>query len=700
MYFVIFTALLRAIAQKLIPGMSYSNRVAILQQTSTSTSMVETPPTTPGPSEPKASSVEETAGDRASLPPLQRVLTADTARNTILHEYSQLSLAIDTPTGTDPLAPIRALRQIHLSRLRQQLVEVEKNARLRSGARGSQARKELLAFEKRVQEAEAQGSQPDGEIDVHTIEIETREALRLWTELQSQISLQGSAADAEKRAITILTGLGFTAEKTRKEKRFRDLSGGWQMRCLLAETLFQDSADTMILDEPTNYLDLLGIVWLQRWLYGADADEPASHSSYHDDNTAVRGGMRRQGKVVLIVSHDRDFVDTTCQETIVLRDKNLVSFKGPPSAYDATLRLRIAHMTRLKEAQDRQTRAAEKSITSNMRDAKAKGNDNQIRAAKSRQKRLEERSGLQVSSTTGGRFKLNRDRGGYHDSLRNEIVVPTLEEGGRGLLLPEASELRFPGSLVSLEGVGWRYKSKAPKGSSSVMVLQGVDLVVHMGDRIGIVGLNGCGKTTLVKLITEVGRKPTEGSVTRHAQLKMGYYSQHAVEGLQAIQDPSLTALSLMMREVEDGLSEGEVRGLLGSLGLRGRIASDVPISKLSGGQLVRLALARIIWNSPNLLVLDEITVHLDHYTVAALIDALKDYEGALLLVSHDRFLIRCVVEGRGMGEDDEDEKEDVEDDSRRKIVYLLKGGELKPLEGGVEDFERSLEKRLKKLAL
>jgi ATPase subunit of ABC transporter with duplicated ATPase domains len=654
-------ALLRAIAQKLIPGMSYSTRVAILQQTS-ETAVSEHPSSTRlvGNCDADATKPPSKLLDRTTLPPLARILSADKSRNLILHEYEQLSNAIDN--ASDALAPIRALRSIQLSRLRKQLVEVDKNARLRSGARGLAARKELISFEKKVEEAEELCAQADPEIDAAAIERETDEAVGIWTVLQGQAESYGSAAAAEKRALAILNGLGFS--EAMRGKPFKNLSGGWQMRCLL----------------PTNFLDLLGIVWLQRFLLELLSGEEGGS-----------GNAKRGGRFVLIVSHDRDFVDSVCTETLILRDKTLVPFRGTPSAYEADLRSRILYMSRMKGANDRQVKAVEKSISADMRDAKARGNDNKIRAAKVRQKRLE-RTGMQVSST-GTRFKLSRDRQGWHHDLRGEIEVPTEERGMGGMTLPEASGLRFPGALVSLEGVGWRYKAGLP------MVLQRVDLVVHMGDRIGIVGLNGCGKTTLVKLITEAGRKPTAGSVGRHAQLKLGYYSQHAVEDLQALEDPTLTALSLMTTEVDGALSEGNIRGRLGSLGLPGRTASDVPISKLSGGQLVRLALARIIWNSPNLLVLDEITTHLDHYTVSALIDALKDYDGALILISHDRFLIRCVVQGQSM-DDDGDDAEDVEEDTRRRIVYLMKGGKLKSMVGGVEDFEKSLERRLLKLVL
>ena len=623
--------------------------------------------------------------DRASQTPLQRVLSSDTFRNNILHEHSILSAAINS-TGDDAFAPIRALRLIRLGRLKEQVRQAEKNARLRSGARGLQARKELRLLEEKVGNADVEARITTlADIDAVVIAAETSAALDLWTDLQGQIeSYSGNAAaDAEKRAISILRGLGFTTERMMKNKTFAELSGGWRMRCLLAETLFQPS-DMMILDEPTNFLDLLGIVWLQRFLLSGN-------------DLAQEGKDTTPSRVVVVVSHDRQFVDSVCDETIVLRDQTLLTFKGTPSAYEADLRSRISHMSKMKEANDRQVKMMEKSIGENLREGKAKGNDNKVRAAKSRQKRLEERMGLQVSAS-GGRFKLNRDRLGWHDSLRDEIEVPT-EESGRSIVLPEVTGLRFPGSLASLEGVGFRYQKSMP------LVLENINLVVHMGDRIGIVGLNGCGKTTLIKLITDAIRVPASGTMTKHPQLKLGYYSQHAVENLQQYAEPNSTALSLMTQQVASALSEGDIRGLLSSLGLPGRTASDVPISKLSGGQLVRLALARVIWNSPNLLVLDEITTHLDHYTVSALIDALRDYEGAVLLVSHDRFLVRGVVEGQGGGGEYEEEELErggsgEKETERRRIVYLLKGGRLKVLDGGVEDFERSLEKRLERLSL
>lgn len=231
------------------------------------------------------------------------------------------------------------------------------------------------------------------------------------------------------------------------------------------------------------------------------------------------------------------------------------------------------------------------------------------------------------------------------------------------------------------------------------MVLQDIALSIHMGDRIGILGLNGSGKSTLIKLL--VGEtKPSSGTLTLHPRVKIGYYSQHAVEKLRELGASALnlTALALLMREMGcTEQEEGRVRGLLSSLGLPGQLASDVPIRKLSGGQLVRLEMARILWACPHCLVLDEATTHLDYETVTAMREALRDWDGAVVVVSHDRWFVRGVVEGHieNEGSDLSDEEGEA---ARRRLVYRLRAGQMSVLTGGVQQFETSLEKRVAKL--
>lgn len=193
--------------------------------------------------------------------------------------------------------------------------------------------------------------------------------------------------DFETKARSILRGLGFV--ESALHKPFKSLSGGWRMRCMLACALFQ-KADIMILDEPTNFLDLLGIIWLQEHLISLHSTEE---------------------KTVIIVSHDRDFVDHVCEEIILLKTKSLVYFPGNLSAYEEDLHSRILYLTRMQETQDRETARIEKTISANIKLGKKTGDDNKLRMAKSRQKKLEDHAGMQVGAT-GGRFKLSRDRPG------------------------------------------------------------------------------------------------------------------------------------------------------------------------------------------------------------------------------------------------------------------------------------------------
>ena len=161
------------------------------------------------------------------------------------------------------------------------------------------------------------------------------------------------------------------------------------MRCMLANALLQD-ADIVILDEPTNFLDLLGIIWLQKYLVELRAKSP---------------------KTVVVVSHDRDFIDHVCEEIIILKDKTLVYFDGNLTAYEEDIKARRLNLTRAKEAQDKQIAHMEKTIATNIKAGKKSGDENKLRQAASRKKRIEDRSGMQVNAK-GGRFKLSRDHAG------------------------------------------------------------------------------------------------------------------------------------------------------------------------------------------------------------------------------------------------------------------------------------------------
>ncbi|KAJ4164975.1 hypothetical protein LMH87_006627 [Akanthomyces muscarius] len=640
------STLLKAIAEKLIPGIPEDSRIAILQQTKLQDG---------------ESKKEETP--TAKMNTRQEVIERATSRSAIEQDIQSLS---DGVNSTDPFAPVRAVRNLKHDRLQKRHFLLDKDARLRSGARGMAARKALVAIEKVVAESQEQVDQPSEEITPEKLQEETQEAADMLADLQIQVE-PSRVSEIETKARRILTGLGFTEEIM--EKPLSSLSGGWHMRASLATVLLQE-ADILILDEPTNFLDLLGIIWLQKYLESVeDTDKPPT---------------------LILVSHDRDFI-SLCTDLLILRDKDLTYFHGDLPTFEASQAERKEHLIKLKEAQDKQKAHIEKTIAQNMKAGRQNDDQNKIRQAKSRQKKLDDRWGMQTNAR-GHRFRLNDQAGFFHTSHQGIEIPP--EERQIVLSLPAPPDLRFPGSLISLENASFRYARTGP------YIIKDVNLTVGMGDRIGVLGLNGAGKSTLIKLLVEETR-PTSGTMTTHPRLKMSYYSQHAVDALKALgaDDPALTALALLTREVEGQLNEGEIRGLLGELGLPGRFASDVPVAKLSGGQLVRCELARLLWRRPQCMILDEITTHLDYETVTALRSALQWWEGAVVLVSHDRWFMRGVIDGV-VDEDEEQSDGDEDDDGpmRRRIMYRLKGGEMTVLKNGVEEFENIMEKRVKKL--
>ncbi|KAL5342455.1 P-loop containing nucleoside triphosphate hydrolase protein [Aspergillus crustosus] len=653
------STLLRAMADKLVPGIPHSTRIAILQQTDAETQE--------GRESFNIGSREPAGNENKSV--LDYVMSSDHHRNDVTRKMNFLAKSFEME---DPIQPVRSIRRIRHDEVEKQLFIAQKMANLKSGTRGLQARKELKSVESKLQTSREALEQDKEAIDAEAIKQETQVALETLQDLQAQFEVM-KLIDIEQQARQILIGLGFKEDDFKKP--FPTLSGGWRMRCMLASVLIQNP-DIMILDEPTNFLDLLGVVWLEEYL-----------KQLRDSSQTT----------IVLVSHDRDFVNAMCEEIVIIRDQKLTYFKGNLSAYEQDFEAQKLYWGRMKEAQERQIAHMEATVRESIKVGKKTNDDNKLRMAKSRQKKLDDRMGIQVSAR-GGRFKLNRDLAGWHLSSRDEIDVPQ-DEKGVIINLPSPSELRFPGPLISLEGIIFKYKTGA------VPVLKGIDLTLHLGDRVGIMGLNGCGKSTLIRLVAGT-TVPTQGKVISHSRLKMGYYAQHSIEELHTLGqgDPTLTALGLMTKDVDGALTEGQLRGMLSSLGLQGRTVSDVSLIRLSGGQLVRLALARVIWNAPHLLVLDEITTHLDFHTVTALASALSTFEGAILLVSHDRFMVRAVIEGkRDLDHTLDEDFEGVEEESkelqpRRRVVYVMRAGTMKVQDQGVGQFEKSLVKKVQKM--
>lgn len=585
------STLLKAIGDGLVPGIPWSTQILLLGQT-------------------REVDVDDQV-DRLRLDEetvLQHVVRSDRVRERYTREARILSDAIEN--GADAMAPVRAYRRIQTERLALRLREAHRIAERRSGARGKLARKDLLKLEERYEAAKRSVEEDERAVDPQQMSEDTQGAADLLSGIQASLELMDASA-AEAKARKVLLGLGF--KEDRIDQPVSQLSGGWQTRCELACALTQ-YADVLLLDEPTNFLDLPSIIWLQDYINSMT-------------NTTV-----------LITTHDRDFGDAVAEELILLRNQVLETFRGNLSLYEREKHKKILHLTKMKDAKDKQKKHIEKSIAGNIKAAKDKGDDKKLKQAASRQKKLDERWGMEVG-LKGGRFKLNRDLGGYHTTARAEIEIPDFDPPVKLTFPRQPPDLRFPGALVSVEKVTFAYpgKKKAP-------TLTDVSLTIHPGTRTGLAGLNGSGKTTLVALIAG-GLVPTSGTISRHARVKIGRFSQQSVEEITAVasSDPKLTALRYVMEAEGAEMEEKEARQILGSLGLHGQTVSDVPLFLLSGGQKVRVALAKLLWPPPQLLILDEVTTHLDADTILSLVLALKEYDGALLVITHDRFFMRYV---------------------------------------------------------
>ncbi|KAF2744744.1 P-loop containing nucleoside triphosphate hydrolase protein [Sporormia fimetaria CBS 119925] len=666
------STLLRAIAEGLIPGIPWSTRILLLGQVGETAGLIESGA---GAESAESAALEVSEMGRLKVGEetvLQHVLRSDRMREKLVREAAVLEAAVEN--SRDAMAAVRAARLVRYNRLTEQLKEAHRIAERRSGARGKLARKELMKMEERVEEAKASLQQNEIEIDPANLAEETQAASEMLASVQASLQMM-EAHQADAKARKILLGLGF--KEDRIEKPMSELSGGWKTRCELACALTQ-YADVLLLDEPTNFLDLPSIIWLQDYI------QSLKHTT------------------VLITTHDRDFGDAVAEELILLREQKLERFRGNLSLWERERYKKIRYLTKMKDAQDKQKKHMEKTVQNNIKAAREKGDDKKLKQAASRKKKLDERMGMEVG-LKGGRFKLNRDLGGYHLSNRAEIEVPEFDPPVKISLPSSPPDLRFPGALVSLEKVTFAY----PGTLQRVPVLSDIDLTIHPGTRVGLTGLNGSGKSTLVSIITGTA-EPTRGTITRHARAQLGCFSQQSVEELTALgaQRPTLTALSHFLEEAGDAASEKDARTALASVGLQGPVVSDVPLALLSGGQKVRLALAKLLRTPPQLLILDEATTHLDADTILGLILALRDYEGALLVVTHDRFFMRSVVEGDSpyrsapaFRDSNDSEDSDTDEDSVPKgVVYRMVKGQLKKLEGGMEQYETIASRAAKKL--
>jgi ATP-binding cassette subfamily F protein 3 len=369
---------------------------------------------------------------------------------------------------------------------------------------------------------------------------------------------------AETRAAKLLAGLGFS--QVEQQKSFAEFSGGWRMRLNLARALMCPS-DLLLLDEPTNHLDLDAIIWLEHWLLGYE-------------------GM------LLLISHDRDFLDAVSTHIVHIENQRMTSYTGNYSKFEEQRAAQLAGQQAAYVKQQREIKHIQFFVDRfRAKASKAKQAQSRLKALS----RLEVINSAQIDSPFSFRFEEPK---------------------------------KMPTQLVAV--------SNADIGYGDDIVLKNISMSIVPGDRIGLLGANGAGKSTLIKAL--VGDLlPICGDVDRANDLKVSYFAQHQVEQLRSDETP----LSFLKR-VEPKASEGELRKHLGGFAFSGN-AALAPIGPFSGGEKARLVLAAIIRQKPNLLLLDEPTNHLDLQMRHALSLALQGFQGALVVVSHDRHLLQSV---------------------------------------------------------
>ncbi len=393
---------------------------------------------------------------------------------------------------------------------------------------------------------------------------------------------------ARARAGELLHGLGFATGDERRA--VAEFSGGWRMRLELAQALMCRS-DLLLLDEPTNHLDLDAVLWLEEWL-------------------------RRYDGTLIVVSHDREFLDKVITHVVHIADGGAELFAGSVSAHE---KKRAERMAQQQVAHERQQ--AERARLQRFVD-RFKAKATKARQAQSRVKALERMT---------------------------EIAAVRAESGIEfGFAAPDA----LPDPLLTLEDAAVGYAERR--------VIDRVRLSLRPGDRIGLLGANGAGKSTLIKTIAGT-LAPLAGRRLANRGLALGYFAQHQIEQL----DLDATPVQHLLR-LSPALGEQPARTFLGTFGFSGERAL-APVRQFSGGEKARLALALIVFQRPNLLLLDEPTNHLDIDTREALAEALQDFAGAVVLVAHDRGLLRAVCDD-----------------------YLLaQGGRLKTFDGDLDDYAR-----------
>ena len=405
---------------------------------------------------------------------------------------------------------------------------------------------------------------------------------------------EAGAFDARPRAQAMLLGLGFRSEQL--DAPVNSFSGGWRMRLQLARALMCP-AEVLLLDEPTNHLDLDALVWLEAWL-------------------------QRYTGTLVIISHDREFLDAITRVTVHLDQMILTRYTGNYSAFEEM------RAERLMQAQAAFGKQQERMAHLQRFIDRFKAKASKAKQAQSRVKAL----------------------------ARMERLAPVLTASDFQFEFREPQSL--PNPMLAFDGLVCGYGSTA--------IVRDISRSVLAGQRIGILGANGQGKSTLVKTIART-LAPIAGSITEGKGLTIGYFAQQELDVLQ-LDDGPLMHMVRLARDVGPAAREQELRDFLGQFRFTGAMVNQA-VGSLSGGEKARLVLAMLVWQRPNLLLLDEPTNHLDLTTREALSMALNEFEGTVMLVSHDRALLREVCD---------------------EFWLVTRGGVL-PFDGDLDDYQRWL---------
>jgi ATP-binding cassette, subfamily F, member 3 len=374
------------------------------------------------------------------------------------------------------------------------------------------------------------------------------------------------AYSAPSRAAIILTGLGF--DEAMQAQPLDSFSGGWKMRVALGALLFS-APDVLLLDEPSNHLDLEATLWLESFL-----------KSY--------------AGTLIVISHERDLLNNVVSAILHLQDGKLTLYPGGYDAFEVQRAERAAQLAAAKAAQDAQRARLQDYVARNSARAST------AKQAQSRAKML----------------------------ARMQPIAALIEDPSLSFDFPSPEEMRPPLITLDLAAVGY----------GETPVLQRLNLRIDPDDRIALLGRNGNGKTTLARLLA-AQLPPMDGAMQASSRMKVGYFTQYQVEELASDGTP----LEHMTRAME-GKTPSAVRAQLGRFGFSGHRATT-KVGKLSGGERARLALALITRDAPHLLILDEPTNHLDVDAREALVQALNDYDGAVILISHDRHMVELTAD-------------------------------------------------------